>query len=184
MKKIIVGIDYSLSCPCLTILKTSKEFFDGKSYYLLDNKKSTGKFQNIEGNFHSLYKCPEQRYENIANWVIDKITPYEDVHVYIEDYSMGSKGKVFHIAENAGILKYSLYKRNISFTLIPPTVLKKFATGKGNAKKEQMYESFEKLYPKIDLKNMIQPDRMLGNPVTDIVDSYFLARLGWEKINA
>ena len=29
--------------------------------------------------------------------------------IAIEGYSMGSKGKVFHIAENTGVLKYKIY---------------------------------------------------------------------------
>jgi crossover junction endodeoxyribonuclease RuvC len=34
------------------------------------------------------------------------------------------------------IVRYMFYKNKINFKMIPPTVLKKFVTGKGNCKKE------------------------------------------------
>lgn len=43
--------------------------------------------------------------------------------------------------ENAGLaylVRWHLYKRGISYLLVPPTTLKKFVTGKGNAEKSLM----------------------------------------------
>ena len=93
----------------------------------------------------------------------------------IEDYSFGSKGKVFNLAENCGILKYLLFKNGYKFFTVPPTVVKKFATGKGNATKEKMYEFFVK-DTMIDLHNIISPTTKLGSPTTDIVDAWYIAR--------
>ena len=39
---------------------------------------------------------------------MDKVIGCEQIA--IEGYSMGSKGKVFNIAENTGVLKYKIYK--------------------------------------------------------------------------
>ena len=65
--------------------------------------------------------------------------------IQIEDYSYGSTGRVFHIAENLGLLKYKLKMEcGWDYTLLPPSVIKKFATDKGNANKELMLEAFEK----------------------------------------
>ncbi len=47
----------------------------------------------------------------------------------LEGYSFGSKGKVFHIAENTGILKYKIHNMGVPLEVIPPTTVKKFATG-------------------------------------------------------
>ena len=93
---------------------------------------------------------------------------------------MGSKGKVFHIAENTGILKYTLYKNKVKYATVPPTVVKKFASGKGNSKKEQMYEAFIK-ETGTDLIKLLSYEKQLGNPITDIVDSFYLAKYGSEK---
>ena len=64
----------------------------------------------------------------------------------IEDYSFGSKGRVFNLAENCGLLKYMLFKKGYRFFTVPPTVVKKFATGKGNANKEAMVKAAQEKY--------------------------------------
>jgi len=97
----------------------------------------------------------------------------------IEDYSLGSHGKVFDIAEATGILKYILYSNNLQYKQIPPTTVKKFATFKGNAPKEKMYEFFVK-DTSINLKTMLNCNSIIS-PLTDIVDSYYLARIGLEN---
>ena len=79
-----------------------------------------------------------------------------------------------------GILKHKMYKIEQSFTTVPPTVIKKFATGKGNANKELMYDAFvaEEFTP-INLKETLTPRaEKIKNPVSDIVDSYFIAKYG------
>ena len=104
----------------------------------------------------------------------------EEVIVLIEDYSFGSKGKVFNLAENCGILKYMLYKAEYKFFTVPPTVVKKYATGKGNATKEKMYETFlNETF--IELHNIISPTTKLGSPTTDIVDAWYIARYMIDK---
>ena len=61
---------------------------------------------------------------------------------------------------------------------MPPTVVKKFATERGNATKEMMYEQFSK-ETKVDLMNLVTPDKTkLTNPVTDIVDAYYICKYG------
>ena len=89
---------------------------------------------------------------------------------------MGSKGRVFNIAENTGVLKYKLWQSRIPVTITPPTTIKKFATGKGNADKFAMYEAFKK-ETKVDLRKEISPNKKdVGNPVSDIIDSYYICK--------
>jgi Holliday junction resolvasome RuvABC endonuclease subunit len=172
----IVGIDYSMSSPGVCIYGPT--FQESQLHYLTDQAKLVGRFNgNIHGHFHKLFKSQEQRFEQIMHWALQCIGEFSNTIVYLEDYSMGSKGRVFHIAECAGLLKYNLYKFDIPFVTVPPTVLKKFAFGKGNAKKEDMYTAFLR-DTNIDIKKLLTPNRKLGSPETDIVDSYFLARYG------
>ena len=51
-----------------------------------------------------------------------------------------SFGSLFQIAENCGILKYRLQEENLPYSTVVPSVVKKGATGKGNADKDMMYE--------------------------------------------
>jgi hypothetical protein len=152
-------------------------------YYLTTVKKDTGVFANgrIVGTLHSDYYSEEERYDQIAEFFLSKF-PLNPVPIcFIEDYSFGSKGRVFHIAENCGLLKHKIWEFGFKQHVVAPTVIKKFATGKGNADKEKMVEAFI-AETKLDLQKLLFPNKKLGSPVTDIVDSYYIAKYGYEYI--
>lgn len=79
-----------------------------------------------------------QRLAYIRDEITDILDTEQPELVAYEDYSMGSRGKTFHIGELGGVLKLALYERNIPILLVPPSSLKLFATGKGNADKDQV----------------------------------------------
>lgn len=59
--------------------------------------------------------------------------------VVLEGYSFGSRGRaVFDIGELGGVVRLALYRRGIRFVDVPPATLKRYATGKGNASKEEV----------------------------------------------
>jgi len=73
-----------------------------------------------------------------------------------------------------------LYKNGYKFFTVPPTVVKKYATGKGNATKEKMYDAFV-AETGVDLHNIISPTTKLGSPTTDVVDAWYIARYMCEQ---
>lgn len=175
----IVGIDYSLTSPCVCIGNPDNFSFETcKFYYLTDSKKLDVDVDNIHGDLHPEYKCDEQRYANITNWVMSLLK--ENDRIYMEGYSMGSTGRVFNIAENAGLLKHYLWKWNYSYDIIPPTVIKKFATGKGNANKQVLQDCFEE-ETKYNIKKKLGLTEKQWNPSSDIIDSYYICKLGKAK---
>ena len=174
-KKTIIGIDYSLTSPAVCI--------DGKKYYYLTNKKKwLGKIsEDIIGYEHKEWTDPIQRFKNISDFVFDVINQTYLPRIFIEGYSFGSKGQgLFQIAENCGILKYRLQEENLPYSTVVPSVVKKGATGKGNADKDMMYEAFVK-ETKIDLKKLFDTEKV-GNPISDIVDSYFIQKVGNDNL--
>ena len=177
--KTIIGIDYGLTSPavCINIDGDAGLMF----YYLTNKKKYTGTMsEDIVGYEHKDYNSPIQRFTQISDWVLDLISGLINPKVFIEGYSFGSKGQgLFQIAENCGILKYRLEEQNIPYTTVVPSVVKKGATGKGNADKEMMYEAFTKEVG-IDLKKIFDTEKV-GNPLSDIADSYFIQRVGYEN---
>lgn len=179
---VFIGIDYSLTCPCVCIAR-DKQFKNSFFYFLTDSERLEGKAYNILGDAHGDYMCDQQRYENIASWVLSIVSPFrnEDHYILIEDYSFGSKGRVFNLAENCGLLKYFLYKDGYKFFTVPPTVIKKYATGKGNADKQKMYDAFYAL-TEIDLTYVYSKSGKLGSPVTDIVDAFYLTHYMHDSI--
>lgn len=175
----LIGIDYSLTCPAVCVSNT-KNFDECYFHFLHDNKKHHGFTfdDHILGDPHDEYLTDQQRYENIASWVLGILAPFDkdDIYIIIEDYAFAAKGRVFNLAENCGLLKYMLYKNGYKFSTIAPSVIKKYATGKGNANKEAMWLAFYELTNR-DLVGVYGPkSRTLGSPVTDIIDSYYLTR--------
>jgi len=135
---------------------------------------------NIYGERMSDWNSDEERYETIADWAQDIVMGCSSVA--LEGYAFSASGRVFNIAENTGILKYKLYRLGIPVTVVPPTEVKKFATGKGNADKNQMYEAFV-AETGCHLKMLLTPKRADSvSPVSDIVDSYYICKHMYEAI--
>jgi len=183
----IVGIDYSLNSPAICIADDSFDFSKCSFHFLTSKKKHIGKFgKNIFGYEHKEYNNPIIRFSNISMWALDIIHKYkkDTAQVFVEGYSFGSKGQaVFQIAENCGILKYRLQMSpSILYDTIVPSVVKKYASGKGNADKQLMYDSFLN-HTGADLLKAFDMGK-LNNPVTDIVDSYYIAKVGYENIKS
>jgi Holliday junction resolvasome RuvABC endonuclease subunit len=176
-----VGIDYSLTSPCMCVM-SGPSFDESTFFYLTNEKRYTGvSFGRITGDQHASYLTEQERYDNISTYFMTKLKDLgvrTSTKITIEDYSFGSKGRVFNLAENCGLLKHKLWIEGYIIETVPPTVLKKFATGKGNANKEQMYTSFV-IDGNPDINAVISPNRKgISNPVSDIVDSYYLALFG------
>ena len=70
-------------------------------------------------------------------------------------------------------MKYKLSK--FKTEQVPPTVIKKFATGKGNASKDDMLEAWKNEDGSFELL------QETGNPASDIIDSYFICKYGKEQ---
>lgn len=169
-----VGIDHSMNCPAICVAKSTNGPFEIS--YLTNTKKYQTYFKinnmfSICGMPHSEWNHPMQRWHNLAYWTLSRIPP-GTLNVYIEDYAMGAKGKVFGIGETSGILKYVLWNNNIPYKTIPPTVIKKFATTKGNANKNQMYEAWINL-GNPNLKQLFDMENCVS-PLSDVVDSFFI----------
>ena len=178
-KKTIIGIDYSLTSPAVCVNDGKLKF-----YYLTTKKQLIGKqSKDIIGYEHKEWTDPIQRFTYISDFVFDILFTTNNPKIFIEGYSFGSKGQgLFQIAENCGILKYRLLEKNYGYNTVVPSVVKKGATGKGNADKDMMYEAFVK-ETNIDLKQIFDTEKV-GNPISDIADSYFIQKVGYENIES
>ena len=184
----LAGIDYSLTSPAICVWKQNVDRlfdFDSCDLYYLETaqrlKRANIGILNLHPEPYPDWETEEQRHDLLSDWAMSCIQGCE---VFIEGYAFATSGKshVRSVAENSGLLKHKMYKSNQKFTSVPPTVIKKYATGKGNANKEVMYEAFNaELLTPPDLKTTLKPkSTKLTSPVTDIVDAYFIAKWGWE----
>ena len=187
-----IGIDYSLSSPgvCVNTSEGEFKYEDCTFYFLTNTKKYDATFcrpfvTNVRyiGTSHKPYTSEPERYSQIADWAINIIKSYGDATtgsnrikptIQIEDYSYGSTGRVFHIAENLGLLKYKLKMEcGWDYTLLPPSVIKKFATDKGNANKEMMVHAFKE-DTGVNLEELF--DTKSKSPISDVADAYFICK--------
>jgi hypothetical protein len=130
--------------------------------------------------YHKDYLTQQERFDNISNWALGCIPPNSSV--FLEGYSFSSKGVVFDIAENTGLLKHKLYTSKIITGIFPPSRIKKYASTKGNANKLIMYESFLK---ETGVKLEQTFDCKIGDsPISDIIDSYYTCKLGFHDISS
>jgi len=140
---------------------------------LTNTKKFADKIlPNVTGESFQEYVQDVDRFDSISDWAINLCIGASDVA--IEGYSYGSKGKIFNLAENMGIFKHKLYKAAVPLTVVEPSKAKKLATGKGNADKAAMYKAFCQ-ETNTDLVFTFN-QKSLRNPVTDIVDSYYILK--------
>lgn len=58
--------------------------------------------------------------------------------IALEGYAMGSKWQTHQMGELGGVIRLAVWNNGAKLWVIPPTTLKKFATGKGNASKPDM----------------------------------------------
>jgi len=151
-------------------------------FIILNRRRNRNPLEIFNGHDYPKYSDNVERYENLAEWVIECIRWYHGrvQCVYLEDYAFAATGRVFDIAENTGILKHQLRVNKFKFETIAPTVVKKEATGKGNANKELMYETFL-AETNVDVKSLLTPNSTkIVNPVSDIVDSYYICKTGFQ----
>jgi len=192
--KKIAGIDYSLTSPAICVYKEEEDggYFDFDRcvfHYLSNNERqqqlaTRSGLSNLKAEPYPEWKTAEERHEKLASWAYRIVQGCEEV--YLEGYAFATAAQagVRSIAENTGLLKHKMWKNKISFMSYPPTVIKKFATGKGNANKEVMYEAFvDELLTPTDLKERLTPKATkVKNPISDLVDAYFIAKCGVEGV--
>ncbi len=87
--------------------------------------------------------------------------------VAVEGYAFGAQASREALGELGGILKRQLYVNRIPTVVVPPSSVKKFATGRGNARKDEMRLAVYKKWglDETQLKT------------ADEVDAYVLARI-------
>lgn len=177
-----IGIDYSMTSPAFTVLYQDGRFI---THFFASTKKQEGLLgSNLVGHPYDYTGDSSDfaRYHFLAQWFMEYCAPTTLDKIAIEGYSMGSVGAVFNIAENTGVLKHRLFQEKIEWMEVPPSTLKKHATGKGNADKLMMYEKFVEI-TSIDPRKMLDSKARLGSPFTDIADSYHLANYVKDKIS-
>jgi crossover junction endodeoxyribonuclease RuvC len=111
-----------------------------------------------------------QRFSDIAEKIIDELEPND--LIAIEGFSYGSKGKGVSFQYGLGwIIRHLLLERGYRYTEVPPTSVKKFATGKGNTKKDEMVLPIYKKWGFEHTSDNVRDAFVLAQMVKGIYDS-------------
>lgn len=178
MKHGWLGIDYSVTCPALCLT-------DGTTHRWWVNYKLHGRpfteLPNVAWS-PSTTEGELPRFLELTEWVSRVVRETQPQHIILEDYAFSRAGRLTQLGENGGILKAELYRqhRSIPLHIVAPTSMKKFATGKGIATKEDVWAAFIKHEPHAEswAKICHPKSEKITSPVADIADSYFLAQYG------
>lgn len=111
--------------------------------------------------------------------------------VMVEGPSYGSTGGSVH--ERAGLwwlVTHSLWARGVEVAVVPPSCLKKYATGRGNAGKDEVLIAMVRRFPAVDIGGNDEADGLvlacmgadrLGFPVVKFPDAHreALVKVAW-----
>jgi crossover junction endodeoxyribonuclease RuvC len=152
-----IGIDQSLTETAITVLNTPNKYiiysFKGKGKNSLE--KSLDLHDKIKVFFHRQFAVTEG---------------LKPIKCFIEGGSYHSTGRLFSLGQLSGLIISIIDSHKIPFREIPPTILKKFMTGKGNANKNFVIKNIQKKYG-IHFKN------------DNEADSYVLALMAYNFMN-
>ena len=175
----LIGIDYSLTSPACCILKDNEYFF-----YAIQRKetKSIRKLNMLTNVIIEI--CPKdgltefQYADKISDmmlrWINSTIGP--DPVFAMEDYAYGAKGNsLLDIVAATTIFRYKLIKKygEEKFNLYSPSHIKKFATTKGNAKKDDMLFRFNRLKLKHQFGEWCHKMSKTSKPEEDCIDAFW-----------
>lgn len=176
-----IGIDPSINCTGVCVWDVDR---DVHKYYMIPSKvtKKMGSFKhdfvyilpyNKTDSKGLEYSQKETvKFDNIYNIcikigaILDLFNPEE---VYMEGVSYGSTGSAALVDLsflNASI-RMELKRRDIKFTIVSPTSLKKFACANGQAEKDIIVDAWKRMDSRISNVKDIKID--------DLADSYFLS---------
>ena len=183
----IVGIDYSIRSPAICIFETNEQppvWYpeNCQIHFLIEKKKYAYRMTpNVTGHYMPVYKEQDEqdRFDKISDWAMSFLRDGDVVG--IEDYAFSAQGMVYKIGENTGLLKYKMWSRGISFEPVSNSKPKKLACGKGNGKKEEVYEAFCK-ETEWNLHHLLHTrSNKIMSPLSDVADSYWICKYVFEK---
>ena len=189
MSERFCGIDYSMSSPSLCLSSGDGNY---DIYYLCKQVKLRGEIkavgtQGTNFRFFGEASCTldndQVRYDWISDWAISKMSNVS--RACIEDYAFNATGRVHATGENTGLFKHKMYKAGIEFETVAPMAAKRFA---GASKQKGIKDSKDLMEQRfiektgIDLRGIFELGEKVKNPISDIIDSYWICEYLMGKV--
>lgn len=110
-----------------------------------------------------------ERAQSIAKEVRRSLEVWVPDLVVVEGYAFANKSSLVTLVEIGTAVKLQVLELKIPLVSCPPTVLKKWVTGKGNATKDEMAQS---VFTRWGIKS----------PSDDVIDALALAKFGQQGL--
>lgn len=163
--------------------KAQEEYEDLFKYYLFNgiSKEDAKKMSQSDFEYAKTIKlrnCLEEIKKLLHHVIYEENIEYSKIIICIEGISYGSLHGTKSIFDLAG-LNYMIRNTLIDMLgdkmkliISPPSVVKKFATGKGNANKQEMIDSFKLIFPEFELPK-----------IDDVCDAFFMKEIAAKEIS-
>lgn len=173
--KTVMGVDQSLTCTGVVILDKHYALPEGRQ---LEDIEFSGSIKTVKMLTDDFVLDTYYRANQIADELIRLIVVHQVDILCFETPSLASKGNATRTLPMLlgcllGRLTKIVKEHGIALYFVPPSSLKKFATGKGNAKKEDMFDSLLDSCPELH-NDLINKPKNVGR--YDITDAYYLAQ--------
>lgn len=139
-------------------------------YVLYDKKPTDSKVASVKNELAKTLSFASL-IDTLIKTICEEFSEYniKETYVVIEGISYGSTIRTSSVFDLAG-LNYMIRSSMMGFTenviVSPPSHVKKFATGVGNANKELMVDTFKAIHPELDIPK-----------IDDVADAFFMSRL-------
>jgi len=114
-----MGVDPSLTATAAVVLSDGQILFQG---IIKSKVKGVARLSDLESQFQKLIKD----------------NPVSLIAIEGYAYGMSKSSMLASLGELGGLLRVAMHRAKVSYVNVSPGTLKKFVTGKGNHKKEQM----------------------------------------------
>jgi Holliday junction resolvasome RuvABC endonuclease subunit len=122
------------------------------------------------------FKNYNDRIVFINSIILEICKRYKPTIINLEAPSYGSRSSRLYQMFGSHFFTAMVLEKKYNTNLIPPSELKKFATNKGNANKELMFDNLPK-----EIKNEVEKEYSKNSGLYDITDAYWLSI--FKKIN-
>jgi crossover junction endodeoxyribonuclease RuvC len=115
-----------------------------------------------------------ERLIEISDRIVSQAVGSGCIAVVIEGYSFGSKFSRAHsLGELGGVVKVALHRLGLPIVEVPPKCRAKFATGNGNANKDDVLNALKEQFP----------NRFHAGYGNDECDAWVLEQMAYAKLN-
>lgn len=173
----ILGVDASINGSGFCILEIDDSFKQISASFVGFSKIK--KLERHSDDVHIIHLdkyYADYPYHHRGTIICNLFNKYHNIadidFMAIEDYAFGASGKVFDIAETIGAIKNQFYTSSIPYKKYPPSVIKQFATGKGNSDKVFMGMAYNR-----NVEGSLTDLEDYTSPKADLVDAFWIAQL-------